>query len=95
LGIGAKVEQDQSLIVHPLFGLFAEPASTVLVSTHSSNASTIEKLAGKHNFFTARIGITGGARLEILVDGEPFISAPLSELRKPWASPWKPLSTTR
>jgi phosphoribosylformylglycinamidine synthase len=86
LGIGARVEQDQSLIVHPLFGLFAEPASTVLVTTHSSNVTAIEKLAGKHNFFTARIGTTGGARLEILVDGEPFISASLSELRKPWAS---------
>ncbi len=85
-GIGATVEQDQSLMVHPLFGLFAEPASTVLVSTHPSNASTIESLAGKHNFFTARIGTTGGARLEILVDGELLISAPLSELRKPWAS---------
>jgi phosphoribosylformylglycinamidine (FGAM) synthase-like enzyme len=35
LGIGAKVEQDQSLMVHPLFGLFAEPASTVLVTTRS------------------------------------------------------------
>ena len=27
-GIGATVEQDPSLMVHPLFGLFAEPAST-------------------------------------------------------------------
>jgi phosphoribosylformylglycinamidine synthase len=86
LGIGAKVEQDQSLMIHPLFGLFAEPASTVLVTTHPSNASAIEKLAGKHNFLTARIGATGGTRLEILVDGEPLISAPLASLRKPWAS---------
>jgi phosphoribosylformylglycinamidine synthase len=85
-GIGAAVEQDQSLMVHPLFGLFAEPASTVLVSTHPSNAATIEKLAGRFNFLSARIGTTGGARLEILVDGEPFISSPLSELRTPWAS---------
>ena len=28
--IGAHVEQEQSLMVHPLFGLFAEPASTVV-----------------------------------------------------------------
>jgi phosphoribosylformylglycinamidine synthase len=86
LGIGAKVEQDQSLMVHPLFGLFAEPASTVLVTTHPSNVSAIESLAGEFNFLAARIGATGGARLEILVDGEPFISAPLASLRKPWAS---------
>jgi phosphoribosylformylglycinamidine synthase len=85
-GIGAAVEQEQSLMIHPLFGLFAEPASTVLVATHPSNASTIEKLAGKYNFLAARIGTTGGARLEISVDGEPFISAPLADLRIPWAN---------
>jgi len=85
-GIGAIVEQDQSLLVHPLFGLFAEPASTVLVTTHPSNLSKIEKLAGEYSFFAQRIGSTGGDRLEISVDGEPFISAPLTKLRKPWAA---------
>ena len=43
-------------------------------------------MAGEYNFFAARIGTTGGPRLEISVDGEPFISAPLGELRKPWAA---------
>jgi len=85
-GIGATVEQDQSLMVHPLFGLFAEPASTMLVTAHAGNASEIERLAGEYNFLAARIGTTGGHRLEILVDGEPFISAPLADLRKSWAS---------
>jgi phosphoribosylformylglycinamidine synthase len=85
-GIGATVEQDQSLMVHPLFGLFAEQASTVLLTTDSSNVSEIEKLAGEFNFLAARIGTTGGQRLEILVDGESFISAPLADLRKPWAN---------
>ena len=85
-GIGATVEQDPSLMVHPLFGLFAEPASTLLVTTHPSNLSKIEKLAGKYNFLTAAIGSTGGDRLEITVDGDSFISAPLADLRKPWAS---------
>jgi hypothetical protein len=46
----------------------------------------VEKLADKYNFLTARIGTTGGDRLEITVDGESFISAPLADLRKPWAS---------
>ncbi len=85
-GIGATVEQDPSLMVHSLFGLFAEPASTVLLTTHPSNISLIENLADKYNFLAARIGTTGGDRLEITVDGEPFISAPLTDLRKPWAS---------
>ena len=86
LGVGAKVEQEQSLMVHPLFGLFAEPASTMLVSTHPSQISAIEELATNYNFFVARIGATGGERLEISVYHEPFISAPLEDLRKPWAS---------
>ena len=83
--IGATVDQDQSLLVHPLFGLFAEPATTMIVTTHTSRISEIEKLAGEHNFMAARIGTTGGQRLEITVDREPFISAPLAELRPLWA----------
>ena len=86
LGIGATVEQDQSLMVHPLFGLFAEPASTMLVTANPSHVSKIESLAAEYNFFSARIGATGGHRLEVSVDREPFISAPLAALRHPWAS---------
>jgi phosphoribosylformylglycinamidine synthase len=85
-GIGATVEQDQSLMVHPLFGLFAEQASTMLVTAHPNHVSKIEALAAEYSFFAARIGSTGGHRLEISVDGEPFISAPLASLCKPWAS---------
>ncbi len=85
-GIGATVEQDPSLLAHPLFGLFAEPASTILVTANPSNLSEIDAMASEHNFLSARIGTTGGLRLEISVDGEPFISAPLAELRTLWAS---------
>jgi phosphoribosylformylglycinamidine synthase len=88
-GVGAKVEQDQSLLVQPLFGLFAEPASTMLVSTHPSQISAIEELATNYNYFVARIGSTGGDRLEISVYHEPFISASVDDLRKPWASALK------
>ncbi len=86
LGIGAKIEQDPSLLAHPLFGLFAEPASTVLVTAEPGNASEIDSIAAEHNFFSARIGVTGGSSLEISVDGETFISAPLAELQTLWAS---------
>ncbi len=85
LSIGAIVEQDQSLMAHPLFGLFAEPASTVLATAHPDNVSEIEAAAGARGFFVARIGTTGGQRLEISVDREPFISAPLAALRRSWA----------
>jgi phosphoribosylformylglycinamidine synthase len=83
-GIGAKVEQEQSLMTYPLFGLFAEPSSTVLVSTVHENIGDIEKLASQFSYFCARIGTTGGARLEISVYGDLMISAPISEFRGPW-----------
>jgi len=85
-GIGAKVEQDPSLLIHPLFGLFAEPASTVFVTAAHGNVAQVENLAAEFNYFSARIGTTGGNRLEITVDREPFISAPLADLCKPWAT---------
>jgi phosphoribosylformylglycinamidine synthase len=83
--IGATVEQEQSLMAHPLFGLFAEPASTMLVTTDPSQVSAIEELADEYGYFVARIGTTGGDRLEISIYHEPFISAPLESLRKPWS----------
>ncbi len=85
-GIGASIEQERSLMVHPLFGLFAEPASTVLLTADPSQVGAIEELAGKYSFFAARIGTTGSDRLEISVYGEMLISAPISELRAPWAT---------
>jgi phosphoribosylformylglycinamidine synthase subunit PurL len=84
--IGVTVEQDPSLLAHPLFGLFAEPPSTILLSTAHENISKIEKLAGEHNFLAARIGTTGGNKLRINVDGEPLIDVSLDELRDEWSS---------
>jgi phosphoribosylformylglycinamidine synthase II len=85
-GIGAIVEQEQSLMAHPLFGLFAEPSSTILVSAAEGHIGAIEKLAGEYNFFVARIGTTGGDSLTISVDHQPLISASLANLREPWAT---------
>ena len=84
--IGATVEQDQSLMAHPLFGLFAEPASTMIVTAAPGNVAEIEQTAKEHGYFAARIGTTGGTRLEIGVDREPFISGSLTELRDAWAT---------
>ncbi|HEX8710638.1 MAG TPA: phosphoribosylformylglycinamidine synthase subunit PurL [Terracidiphilus sp.] len=83
--IGATVEQDQSLLAHPCFGLFAEPASTVIVSAVHKHVSAIESAARDHGFFAARIGVTGGSLLEIAVDREPFVSVAIAELRRLWA----------
>jgi len=86
LMIGASVDQDQSLLAHPLFGLFAEPSSTVLLTVAHEHLSRIEKLAAEYKFLAARIGTTGGSKLQINVDREPFIDASLEELRSVWAN---------
>jgi len=85
-GIGATVEQEQTLMVHPLFGFFAEPASTMLVTAYPNQVAAIEELADEFGYYAARIGTTGGERLEISVYRQPMISASLESLRKPWAS---------
>ncbi|HUN83599.1 MAG TPA: phosphoribosylformylglycinamidine synthase subunit PurL [Terracidiphilus sp.] len=85
-GIGARMEQDQSLLAYPMFGLFAEPASTMILTAPHGSLPAIEELAGEFNCLTARIGTVGGDRLEISVDKQTFISASLQELRTIWAS---------
>jgi len=85
-GVGATIEQEQSLTKHPLFGLFSEPASTMLISAPAHNVGSIETMANELGFFSARIGTTGGQRLEISVDGDSFISASVEDLRTLWAS---------
>ena len=84
-GIGVTVEQDPSLMVHPLFGLFAEPSSTMVLSAPTGNIDQIQALATEFGFLAERIGTTGGDSLEISVYKEPFIRASLDSLRKPWA----------
>jgi phosphoribosylformylglycinamidine synthase subunit PurL len=86
LMIGATVDQDPSLLAYPLFGLFAEPASTVILTTAQENVSKIEKFAAENGFLAARVGTTGGNKLQIKVDREPFIDVPLEELRSIWSS---------
>ena len=73
-------------MVHPLFGLFAEPASTVLISADPRKVADIAKIADHFDYNVARIGTTGGNRLEIAVYGDNFISASLFDLRESWAS---------
>jgi phosphoribosylformylglycinamidine synthase II len=83
--IGAKVEQDPSLLTHPLFGLFAEPASTVLLTTEPGNVGDIERLAAQNGLLVARIGTTGGDKLEISVYGDALLSATIADLYQQWA----------
>jgi phosphoribosylformylglycinamidine synthase II len=85
-GIGAVVEQEPSLMANPLFGIFAEPASTVILSAPTKHVSEIEKIASDFNFVATRIGTTGGSELQISIYGDTVISASLATLREPWSN---------
>jgi len=84
-GIGVTVEQEPSLMSYPLFGMFAEPASTVLATADPEDVEAIQAIAAKHNVMAARIGTTGGKRIELAVYRDVLISAALEDLRRPWA----------
>ena len=95
-GIGATVEQDQSLMAHPLFGLFAEPASTLLVTADPNRIAEIEELAGKYSFFVR----PHRHHRRRIAWRSPSTASPSSPPRSqsfasPGPRPWKPLSTAR
>ncbi len=85
LGIGVTVEQAPSLMSHPLFGIFAEPATTVLLSATPNRVAAIRELAEESGFSCSRIGTTGGDRVQISVYGDRLVSASLDDLRRSWA----------
>jgi phosphoribosylformylglycinamidine synthase len=84
--IGASVAQDPSLLTHPLFGFFAEPSSTMLLTADPGKFDEIEELASQYSFYASRIGTTGGHRLDISVYGDLLISAKLASLKSLWAN---------
>ncbi len=83
--IGAVVEQDPSQAAAPLFGIFAEPASTMLVSADPKRVHEIASLAEMYGYSATRIGSTGGSRIEISIYGETLIGASLEDLRSTWS----------
>ena len=65
-------------MVHPLFGLFAEPASTLLVTADPVKVAAIEELADNYRFHCrAHRNYRRAIGLKSRSYGEPFISAPL------------------
>jgi phosphoribosylformylglycinamidine synthase subunit PurL len=84
-GIGANVailvRDSQSVVA-----LFGEAASRVVISCDPNRTADIEKLAIQHNLRVSRLGKTSAGTLEIRVDGEFAVQAPVSELKSAWAS---------
>jgi phosphoribosylformylglycinamidine synthase subunit PurL len=82
-GIGARVEL-KSDDLPAEYVLFGEDASRVLVSCDRQLLSRIQEVAGKHGVAAEVIGETTAANLEIVVDGQTVVSAPVSQLKSAW-----------
>jgi phosphoribosylformylglycinamidine synthase len=62
------------------FALFGEDASRIVISCDPGNVARIKQVAEKHGSVAEVIGETVAERLEISLDGNVVISAPVSEL---------------
>ena len=66
--------------------LFGESASRVIVGVDPSKAADVLAKAAAAGVPAARIGTTGGAMIEIAVDGRPIIQCTLQEAEQRWAT---------
>jgi phosphoribosylformylglycinamidine synthase subunit PurL len=77
--VGARVNLASSGLPAE-FALFGEDASRILVSCDPTALARIKQISDKYGIFADLIGETIAGRLEISVEGQPVISASVSEL---------------
>jgi phosphoribosylformylglycinamidine synthase II len=68
------------------FALFGEDASRVILACDPAQLAGIKQIAEKHGLLVDRLGETGGAAIEIRVDGRDAISAAVNELNQVYES---------
>ena len=64
--------------------LFSESQSRILTSVPSESVDALSELAAEHGVPFSRIGVTGGNRLDIHVNGVKAISKEVALLRQTW-----------
>ncbi len=64
--------------------LFSESQSRILTSVPSESVDALSELAAEHGVPFSRIGVTGGNRLDIHVNGVKAISKEVAALRQTW-----------
>jgi phosphoribosylformylglycinamidine synthase len=89
-GIGARIDVPRAAtdcgIDMTAATLFGESASRVIVSVERSMTSAVLAKAVEAGIPAARIGTTGGAMIEIAIDGQSTIQCSLTEAETRWAS---------
>jgi phosphoribosylformylglycinamidine synthase II len=84
-GIGLRVDVASNGLPAE-FALFGEDASRVVLACDPGQLAGIKQVAGKRGLSVDVLGETGGAAVEIKVDGRVAISAPVSELSEAYES---------
>jgi phosphoribosylformylglycinamidine synthase subunit PurL len=89
-GIGARIDVSRAAadggIDITTATLFGESASRVIVSVEPAMASAVLAKAAELGIPAARIGTTGGAMIEIAIDGESAMLCSLAEAETRWES---------
>jgi phosphoribosylformylglycinamidine (FGAM) synthase-like enzyme len=84
-GVGLKVELTAQGIPAECV-LFGEDASRVVISCDRSNLLGIQQVAVKYGLSLDAIGETVGERVEIRIDGQLVVSAPVVDLHESYES---------
>jgi len=84
-GVGARVNVVSNGLPAE-FALFGEDASRIVLSCDPANLSRIQEIAEKHGIAADVLGETIPERLEISLDGQMVVSAPVSELSAAYES---------
>jgi phosphoribosylformylglycinamidine synthase len=89
-GFGADVELPGVASATPGLGdiatLFSESASRVIVSVAAGREADLLGLAAREGVSARRIGLVGGSRIRVAIDGRRVLDEPLNEAEQTWAT---------
>jgi phosphoribosylformylglycinamidine synthase len=89
-GFGADVELPGVASATPGLGdiatLFSESASRVIVSVAAGREADLLGLAAREGVSARRIGLVGGSRIRLAIDGRRVLDEPLNEAEQTWAT---------
>ena len=90
LVLGADVDVPVVTSVTQAFGdiatLFGESASRVVVSVSAGREAELMALAARERVPARRIGLVGGHRIRVSIDGRRVLDAPASEAEQIWTT---------
>jgi phosphoribosylformylglycinamidine synthase len=89
-GLGADVDVPAVPASASVFGdvvaLFSESASRALVSVAAASEADIMALAAREGVPARRIGVVGGTRIRLSIDGRGVVDEPAHELERIWST---------